>query len=159
MAEKECKRIFGHELKLGHCEILFITGVNGSYQRPPGTVTLQLNINRLAVSRCFHVFQTLSCTIFLGMDFLEDKKVQIDMDNKTISAYDCLSVCALKSILPKDGVAKSIVCVSISAQLECKLPFTFITTKSNKRYSTGAYGLFTKCSQPSCGSNSICAIK
>ena len=67
------------------------------------------------------------------MDFLEDKKVQIDMDNKTISAYDCLSVCALKSILPKDGVAKSIVCVSISAQLECKLPFTFITTKSNKR--------------------------
>ncbi|KAL3887802.1 hypothetical protein ACJMK2_000195 [Sinanodonta woodiana] len=57
------------------------------------------------------------------MDFLESKKATIDLNSKTISLYDGLTVSALKTeFKQKIGLARTVARIVVPAQSECEIP-------------------------------------
>ena len=88
--QKSCVKV---DLHASH--IRSTVGVDGEQHCVVGMVNLTLSFGWLRVSFPFHVVNSLHHTIILGVGFMEQHNVHLDIANKTMSLHDTM-ICTLQ---------------------------------------------------------------
>ena len=96
-------------------------GVGGDFLHVVGCVDLKVNIQGCIVLQKFHVFHRLHFSVILGMDFLTNNKVLLDLSQNTITLPNCQTVNFLNSSFII-GIARTRRSISIQPHSITNIP-------------------------------------
>ena len=90
------EKVLNVETNITPSHIHTVVGVGGEQHSVSGKIDLDICFNGVTVTYSFHVIENLHHSLILGIDFMTDFRVKIDMGNKTMSILDT-QVCTIST--------------------------------------------------------------
>ena len=102
-------------------EIHDAVGVGGEVHQIIGKVFLPIIIGSVAVNQKFHVFEKLHQRIILGIDFMRENKVKLDLEDNTLFITDPDSI-SIHSVEMNSGLARTVQSLTIPPFSQVDVP-------------------------------------
>ena len=90
------EKVLNIETNITPSHIHTVVGVGGEQHSVSGKIDLDICFHGVTVTYSFHVIENLHHSLILGIDFMTDFRVKIDMGNKTMSILDT-QVCTIST--------------------------------------------------------------
>ena len=107
-----------HDNKLCKSEYFSVTGVGGTRSKVLGKVKLPLSFKGTVFHHFVHVVEGLQHSLIIGIDFMQQHGVQLDLATNIMHLPNTPKICTLQT---SAGLARNLATVTIPPQHECNI--------------------------------------